>query len=69
MIPLKMERNYQPDGWLGILLGTKLFYEFTEKYPFETKVEGLLIEIGKVLQGETLKVDPVQVRVIKCIRI
>jgi len=28
IIPLKMEQNYSADGWLGIILGTKLYYEF-----------------------------------------
>ena len=26
IIPLLMEENYDPDGWLGIILGTKLYY-------------------------------------------
>lgn len=46
-----MERNYEPDGWLGILLGAKYFHEFTDKYPFEIKIERLLQEILIVLNG------------------
>jgi hypothetical protein len=26
MIPLLLERGYQPDGWLGMLMGTKLWH-------------------------------------------
>ena len=28
IIPLMMEENYRPDGWLGIILGTKLWMNF-----------------------------------------
>lgn len=28
MIPLMMERSYSPDGWLGIILGSKLWMDF-----------------------------------------
>ncbi|XP_072019557.1 uncharacterized protein [Amphiura filiformis] len=28
IVPLLLEADYDPDGWLGILLGTKLFYKF-----------------------------------------
>ncbi|ESO96616.1 hypothetical protein LOTGIDRAFT_69048, partial [Lottia gigantea] len=45
VIPLIMERGYRPDGWLGMILGAKLFYDFSGKYPFESKIEGLLKEI------------------------
>ncbi|XP_052260659.1 uncharacterized protein LOC127864812 [Dreissena polymorpha] len=47
IIPLKMERGYVPDGWLGFICGAKLFYEFSGKYPFEDKMAGLLKEMGK----------------------
>eukprot|EP01050_Picozoa_sp_SAG11_P016782 SAG11_NODE_2332_length_3506_cov_2.301732_1_plen_283_part_00 len=28
MIPLMMERGYRPTGWLGLLLGTRLYFNF-----------------------------------------
>ena len=28
MVPLMMQRGYKPKGWLGLILGTKLYYEF-----------------------------------------
>ncbi|ESO99950.1 hypothetical protein LOTGIDRAFT_230877 [Lottia gigantea] len=49
VIPLIMERSYKPDGWLGMILGAKLFYDFSGKYPFESKIEGLLREISQKL--------------------
>ena len=46
IIPLKMELDYKPDGWLGILVGTKLFYDFSGKYNFRDKCNKLLREIS-----------------------
>ena len=46
IIPLLMEKNYKPDGWLGILKGSKLFFDFSGKYPYEKKLEDLIKELG-----------------------
>jgi male-specific lethal 1 len=45
IIPLKMEGNYKADGWLGLIIGAKLFYDFSGKYPFENKVKDLVREV------------------------
>ena len=29
-VPLMLEPSYRPNGWLGIMLGSRLYYEFTE---------------------------------------
>ena len=29
-VPLMLELSYRPKGWLGIMLGSRLYYEFTE---------------------------------------
>ena len=29
-VPLMMELSYRPKGWLGIMLGSRLYFEFTE---------------------------------------
>ena len=41
-----MERNYNPTGWLGFLIGSRLFFDFSGVYPFEKKMEDLLREIN-----------------------
>ncbi|RNA07786.1 hypothetical protein BpHYR1_034465, partial [Brachionus plicatilis] len=33
-IPLILQKGYRPNGWLGIILGTKIFIDFS-KYDFE----------------------------------
>ena len=45
IIPLKMERDYQARKWLGFILGSKKFFEFTDKYPFESKMNDLIKEV------------------------
>ena len=47
-----MQRGYRADGWLGFILGSKLFYDFSGKYPFEDRMSGLLKALSKVSVGE-----------------
>lgn len=49
IIPLKMEKGYRADGWLGLLIGTKLFFEFSGKYPFDDKMKDLLRELSNIV--------------------
>ncbi|XP_053376302.1 uncharacterized protein LOC128547449 [Mercenaria mercenaria] len=39
---VKTKRGYKADGWLGMLLATKLYYEFSEKHPFKETINKLL---------------------------
>lgn len=39
-----MQKNYVPDGWLGIILGAKIFINFS-KYEFDECMRKLKIEI------------------------
>lgn len=55
IIPLKMERNFEDREWLGFIIGSKLFFEFTDKYPFEEKMSGLLKEVLKDHQKSVSK--------------
>ena len=54
IIPLNMEDGYRADGWLGMLIGTKFFYDFSGRYPFDEKIDGLL----KELRTTVSKLDP-----------
>ncbi|CAF0704878.1 unnamed protein product [Brachionus calyciflorus] len=49
IIPLIMQPNYIPDGWLGIILGTKIYINFS-KYNFEDCLRKLKTEIKTVLE-------------------
>ena len=46
IIPLMMQRNYKPDGWLGMLLGTKFRIDFHSKHVIEHGVTKLIKELG-----------------------
>lgn len=45
MIPMMMESSYSPDGWLGIILGSKLWMDF-RKEP-TVGIQQLFKEISK----------------------
>jgi len=46
IIPLMMQPNYKPDGWLGILLGTKFWIDFHSKHVVKPGVTKLIKELG-----------------------
>ena len=46
IIPMMMERDYKPDGWLGMIVGTKLWIDFRNSYSFETGTDKLIKELG-----------------------
>jgi hypothetical protein len=45
IIPLIMQSGYKPTGWLGIILGSKIFVDFT-KYEFAECIKRLFKEFG-----------------------
>eukprot|EP01045_Picozoa_sp_COSAG04_P003348 COSAG04_NODE_135_length_23774_cov_40.993918_11_plen_2893_part_00 len=64
MIPLMMQEGYEADGWLGLLLGTSLWYALygatlESESAFEDRMSALSREIGSrgradaVVKGET----------------
>jgi hypothetical protein len=55
-VPLMLVDGYRPDGWLGMLMGTRLWYSFyggtlTDMGLFEGKVEELCRELGERGRG------------------
>lgn len=58
MIPLLMQKGYKPDGWLGILKGSKLYIDFSGKYSFEEQIQKLLAELGGRGRDPGLEVRP-----------
>ena len=46
VIPLLMEAEYKPDGWLGILQGMDLYYSFYSDDHLDTNMPKLLEAIG-----------------------
>lgn len=48
IIPILLQPNYKPDGWLGIVVGNKLYINYTKK-PFDTAYIETLTEIKVAL--------------------
>ncbi|XP_070554362.1 uncharacterized protein [Ptychodera flava] len=46
-IPLRVQRGYAPDGWLGILIGTKLYFDFSDLSNMEKMTKNLIKELGQ----------------------
>jgi len=46
IIPLVLEPGYVPDGWLGILIGAKLFFDLSRPATFDVELDRLIQEIG-----------------------
>ena len=50
MIPLRMDEEYTPDGWLGILVRSKLYYTFYAVDQVDSNMKGLLKDIKSALR-------------------
>ena len=58
-IPLMMEENYKPDGWLGILLGTRLWTDFTNQTLFDEKMKELCGRLDSICKPAEPIICPV----------
>lgn len=47
IVPLMLQRKYRADGWLGMIVGTKLWFSLFEAQKFEHSIEGLKKELGE----------------------
>jgi hypothetical protein len=45
LIPLIMREGYKPDGWLGFMIGSRIYVDFG-RYDFKTACEKLMTEIS-----------------------
>ncbi|KAJ7380772.1 hypothetical protein OS493_007150 [Desmophyllum pertusum] len=46
IIPLMMDHKYRPDGWLGFIVGSKFWIDFSEKYKLDSSSDKLAKELG-----------------------
>ncbi|CAD5118691.1 DgyrCDS7375 [Dimorphilus gyrociliatus] len=51
-VPIMTQRGYKPDGWLGILMGSKFYINFDGKFSFSKALEKLLREINRILDAD-----------------
>lgn len=48
IIPLMMQPQYDADGWLGAIVGTKIYYKVTSPDEIGNAVKGVLKELKKI---------------------
>lgn len=46
IVPLIMESGYRPTGWLGALIGTRLYFDLSDAKSIPSKAPGLFKELG-----------------------
>lgn len=59
IIPLIMQKDYKPDGWLGIILGSKIFINFM-KYDLDECLRRLRMEIQIIFKDNLIKVEVIE---------
>ena len=73
MIPLLLEADYSPNGWLGIMMGTRLYYDFSQVQDgalFSQRMNELFREVDSVLgssraQGEQVPLATAAYQILK----
>lgn len=54
-----MQTGYKATGWLGAMIGARLFYDFSGKYDFDKKFSELYLALaGKLAPRKTLSSGP-----------
>jgi hypothetical protein len=61
-LPLMMQPNYKPDGWLGITLGSKLYYDFTNESNWDAKLDQLVKAMGNLGKAQTSSAQETEVQ-------
>ena len=41
-----MDSKYRPDGWLGFIVGSKFWIDFSEKHKLDSNADKLVKELG-----------------------
>ena len=54
LIPVMFEKSYKPDGWLGIIMGSKLYYNMHNSDEMRDAIPGLVSEVSAA-HGEKAK--------------
>ena len=46
IVPLLLQSGYAPDGWLGILVGTRLYFDLSSEEMVDVNINKLVKELG-----------------------
>jgi len=58
IVPIMAEPGYRPDGWLGLIIGDKLYFNFRDEEIWEDSIELLDKEIEKYRNGSPSAAAP-----------
>jgi hypothetical protein len=58
IVPLIMQPKYKADGWLGALLGNKLYFDISDPEKLTTNMPSLMIELERRIGGGVLPTQP-----------
>lgn len=58
IVPIMAEPGYRPDGWLGLIIGDKLYFNFRDEGIWEDSIELLDKEIEKYRNGSPSAAAP-----------
>ncbi|XP_076455483.1 uncharacterized protein LOC143290078 [Babylonia areolata] len=47
IVPLRLQPGYRPDGWLGILVGSHLYFDFSNEDLYRSSLPKLIKELGQ----------------------
>jgi hypothetical protein len=45
-IPLRLQHRYVPDGWLGMLIGTRLYFDISNEDKIDQQMDNIMKELG-----------------------
>uniref|UniRef100_A0A1I8H3D3 TIR domain-containing protein n=1 Tax=Macrostomum lignano TaxID=282301 RepID=A0A1I8H3D3_9PLAT len=60
VVPLLLEQKYKPTGWLGLMLGANLYYDFSGKYSFDVKINELLRVLSEARAASKIVHEPAE---------
>ncbi|KAK7469454.1 hypothetical protein BaRGS_00036520 [Batillaria attramentaria] len=63
IIPLKMQKDFTLDGWLGLIVAGKLYFDFSEERPFERVIQAVKKAVPKNQGGKDGAVDASAIQV------
>ena len=51
-MPLLVEKNYKPDGWLGALVGMQLYVDVSSSPSIDSKFPEILKQVGSHIKTQ-----------------
>ena len=55
IIPIRVQEKYQPEGWLGFILASELYFDLSTSAKFSINYQKLLREVEKLISSTTTK--------------